>query len=1061
MDKHYNGSWAPTNIDPCRRTFSTLSSKKYISGYLYLRHSHRHYNVDPSTGRIDPSASNDAGALNVEYTQTEKPDSETILLAAEACGLALMPRPTLPAKDGMWCKYWVEHVGLTMRLWRVPEDVAALPYANAPNADVLAGMELAPHKNIISLVKLVNPYPFSLSVAHIEADIIPMNEALQRLSLEQPPPPIPYDSFLSITTINDIELVMAAPSSIQANSWVASIRLAIYELARLSEYFTLTIMKDPPFYRIWHDRQLMPFTNKLANGSKPTKNTGSLQAMFGKSHEWRNYYAVVSSVQVPLGTVPTAGTGSLPSKAAEGASTAEKKKNKKLFRLSAEQHMVYVGQLLLYEKKSDARPVKKVVQISESYLIWPNSAAMGDLSDAANVLRVEGIVIDEKNDRRSSVLHIDISAKPAPDKKLRRSDSSESLASSKSSLPIPSDAKPETFYLRFADSWDACQWNAAFMANFHTDADLYERDRQLREGELGLAADKLPSNDGNSSRSSSPGLSLMHQDSLPHLPPSEVNSMNNKGSSTPSLIPPANKNDKSNRNGVVGGSSGVIQPDAIEIMGTSTVTPSSSSSDAGLENSTDSLRNPGSIPNWMGSYPEPHEESRWGLLYLRASEVCNLSMAGVSTCDAVREFGMTLKDKRRHQENNDMAKWNMSVKRDRAQRRASEWHEAETKASHLLRWLATQGIPVSVNDTPNSDAGGSGPQQQVHHNEFVSHPVFPDTVFIRAPTNERPYGMTTVDLNPSLELSNAYSKRDAVDEVEANTKNIQSTSPTASTERKMHDEMVVAPERKLGLSLPPPMAPPRVSRDVISGKKGQEASSMIVEKPSSVSHSVSKPETQASSLDKSLPATPVSRNADIDTGSAEEGDSIVAGQLSRPPPRVYSRLSSAPKAACEFFSSTNSDIVTTQSDAPVRFDNTTVSSNNANRSSGSSNSPHVEARPTLKSSIGSKPVLNGNNSTHGIFPSLPQVDLLSPLVVDGVSTPPAQTPSIRDDPLHGDTLITSGDGQNGSSHDNDSTASPTSAEDLKAQPSMEVVHSFGKNADWKETFGVVARGEVL
>ncbi|TPX48066.1 hypothetical protein SeLEV6574_g02246 [Synchytrium endobioticum] len=94
MDKHYNGSWAPTNIDPCRRTFSTLSSKKYISGYLYLRHSHRHYNVDPSTGRIDPSASNDAGALNVEYTQTEKPDSETILLAAEACGLALMPPPT-------------------------------------------------------------------------------------------------------------------------------------------------------------------------------------------------------------------------------------------------------------------------------------------------------------------------------------------------------------------------------------------------------------------------------------------------------------------------------------------------------------------------------------------------------------------------------------------------------------------------------------------------------------------------------------------------------------------------------------------------------------------------------------------------------------------------------------------------------------------------------------------------------------------------------------------------------------------------------------------------------
>ncbi|TPX42584.1 hypothetical protein SeMB42_g05069 [Synchytrium endobioticum] len=124
MDKHYNGSWAPTNIDPCRRTFSTLSSKKYISGYLYLRHSHRHYNVDPSTGRIDPSASNDAGALNVEYTQTEKPDSETILLAAEACGLALMPPPTQSICIVVWQSFGIHPITQT--------SVQTFKHSNSP-----------------------------------------------------------------------------------------------------------------------------------------------------------------------------------------------------------------------------------------------------------------------------------------------------------------------------------------------------------------------------------------------------------------------------------------------------------------------------------------------------------------------------------------------------------------------------------------------------------------------------------------------------------------------------------------------------------------------------------------------------------------------------------------------------------------------------------------------------------------------------------------------------------------------------------------------------------------
>ena len=248
--------------------------------------------------------------------------------------------------------------------------------------------------------------------------------------------------------------------------------------------------------------------------------------MFGKTHEWKNYYAVISSIQVPLVIGPTSNTGTLPLNGAEVKNHAEKKKqNKKLFRSSTDQPMVYVGQLLLYDKKNDAKFVKKIVQISESYLVWPSSAAMGDLSDGANVLRVEGIVIDGSNvssgtstdDQRNSSLFIDKSVKLSLERNLRHSDSKESLA--KASMQVANGATSETFYLRFADSWDACQWNAAFMATFHTDADLYERDRQLRDGQVGLVDDPFLNANGNTVASSSPRSSLINRDSLPSLPP--------------------------------------------------------------------------------------------------------------------------------------------------------------------------------------------------------------------------------------------------------------------------------------------------------------------------------------------------------------------------------------------------------------------------------------------------------------------------------------------------------------------------------------------------------------
>ncbi|TPX33096.1 hypothetical protein SmJEL517_g03945 [Synchytrium microbalum] len=687
------GTFAPVDQEPCKTLFQTLNLKKFISGYLYIRHSKSHHI-----------------AMKIETVQLQ-PDLAQIMLAAESCGLNSVPRPAIPAKDGMWCKYWAEHVGLAIRLWRVAEDIAGLPYATAPTADAMAGMELAPHKNVISLIKLMNPNPFVVPIAHVQTSIIGIKQALPEYLIDLPPPPTPYDSFYSIATLRGATLVVAAPSSIQANSWVASIRLAIYELARLEEYFTLSIMKDPPFYRIWQDRQLTPFTNTPREGAKPIKHSGVVQAMFGKKLEWKNYYAVLSTTQVPQ---PLPLEDGIP-----------EKKKKQLFKSSSgAPPMMNVGQLLFFEKKMEkSTAVKKVVQITEAYLVWPSSSAMGELSDCANVLRVEGVVIDRNNstlavpgttaeEKRTSSLQMDNSPpsrSPTPEKRLRHSDSRESLATDKSLSSLnATDGKVETFYLRMADSWDACQWAASFMSAFQTDADLYERDRQLREGQVGLI------DDGTSAP-------LVNGQPLPRQ--SNRDSVaESKRSSTPPTV--------------------IANNDAIDVI------PSGRSSESESDHS-DSPRNPASIPNWMRSHRESNSaEHKWGLLYLRASEVCNLCMAGVSLQESVKDFHLALNDKRGYHSRGEISKWNNIVKQERGQRRTSEWHEAENKAIHVINWLNLHGQAAFQDEINAADNGASWGEAPA--NQFLPHPVFPETVFIRAPTNDRPYGMTAADLNPSM-----------------------------------------------------------------------------------------------------------------------------------------------------------------------------------------------------------------------------------------------------------------------------------------------------------------------
>ena len=97
MDKHSIGNWAPTDAEPSKSIFATLSSKKYISGYLYLQHHQSHYHANPVTGSIDLNRNSNAGvgatsAFKIEKAKSVQPNPETIMLTAESCGMVSMVR---------------------------------------------------------------------------------------------------------------------------------------------------------------------------------------------------------------------------------------------------------------------------------------------------------------------------------------------------------------------------------------------------------------------------------------------------------------------------------------------------------------------------------------------------------------------------------------------------------------------------------------------------------------------------------------------------------------------------------------------------------------------------------------------------------------------------------------------------------------------------------------------------------------------------------------------------------------------------------------------------------
>lgn len=155
-------------------------------------------------------------------------------------------------RGGEWSKWWVELWGTTLRLWRVPDVLSELGYRTSLNPKKLIENEFDPGLLVIDGIKSVHNGCVFINVAqavtHRQShSFIPQYDA---------PPPPPYSSFFSCSTAGSNLYNFATLSSIQANSWVAAIRLSQFEQLKINWLNTSKFLRN--VNAIWDEFGIKP-----------------------------------------------------------------------------------------------------------------------------------------------------------------------------------------------------------------------------------------------------------------------------------------------------------------------------------------------------------------------------------------------------------------------------------------------------------------------------------------------------------------------------------------------------------------------------------------------------------------------------------------------------------------------------------------------------------------------------------------------------------------------------------------------------------------------------------
>ncbi|KAI9096456.1 hypothetical protein DFS34DRAFT_140113 [Phlyctochytrium arcticum] len=419
---------------------STFAKKKYTEGYLYKKNE-----------------------INSNGTPVKATDP-----------------PSVPGdENGRWIKYWAELRGTRLKLWHVPEHIISLTYDPAPTIEKVLKLELSPSPSALATIKNANPNPVVLDVSDSVQEVLPQHFQVKQGMGLATPPPVPYTNLFAISTEGSNLQYMASLSTIQTNTWVAAIRLALFESAKINELFSLKLLRRGQFLQAWKDIGVNPFHTSAH--SHEIKYEGMLEVRYTYANEWKPYHVVIKR----------GGSGSL-TKKLFGA----KKKNLSSLIPSEVDSQDVKRQILFYETKNDVKrgnPVFSMEVVHMAYMIRPEPLELVEQSAAAQV-RLEGWLSLPSGDQvqgkkrlavSASATHVmkDTFALVGPEGYASTADEPlKGFADESDGRPVPYSVT-----LRGISTDDISRWLIAILGTFNLDSDVDRREREVADGELGVA----------------------------------------------------------------------------------------------------------------------------------------------------------------------------------------------------------------------------------------------------------------------------------------------------------------------------------------------------------------------------------------------------------------------------------------------------------------------------------------------------------------------------------------------------------------------------------------------
>ncbi len=184
-----------------------------------------------------------------------------------------------------WEKFWMELWGPFLTLWKVPDELASFSYTANISMEQFIKNELEPPLELMAMIKSYSTNPILINISDSISELF-KPDFHQFLFQGSPEPPIPYSSYFGLNTAASNLYLFSCASFIQSNSWVAAIRLSLFEISRLQQAFTLRWLKQQNKMPLWDRLKLEPLKSHLFRGD--VNYSCRLQVRIPYSN--RNYY---------------------------------------------------------------------------------------------------------------------------------------------------------------------------------------------------------------------------------------------------------------------------------------------------------------------------------------------------------------------------------------------------------------------------------------------------------------------------------------------------------------------------------------------------------------------------------------------------------------------------------------------------------------------------------------------------------------------------------------------------------------------------------------------------